>query len=104
MLALLIKGLLGNAYALILALKSTQIGIRLSAMGILAAAYISCVVGFSTFIQPLLSNLFSTQYGQVVGLAFPPVAGTVLGGFVTVWGCIVAKRYTRWVFMIGVGK
>ena len=61
LLSLLIKGLFGNVYALILALKSTETGIRFAAMGILAAAYVSCVAGFTTFIQPLIANLFNTQ-------------------------------------------
>lgn len=103
-LSLLIKALFMNAYSLVIALKSTETAIRFTAIAILAAAYISCVVGFTTFIQPLLSNLFNTQYGQVVGLAFPPISGTIITGIVTLWGCIVAKRYYRWVVTIGVGK
>lgn len=89
---------------LIIALQTAGIGIWLSvktsvyalrlAVGLsLAGAYALCVGGFSAFISPLLSLLFNTQFGQFIGLAFPPIAGTVLSGYVTLWGCIVLKRY-----------
>lgn len=100
-LALLLKVALGNMYALYLALTSQAIAVRLAAVGIMAAAYVACVVGFTVFIAPLIANLFSTSYGQVIGLAFPPVSGTVVGGIVTLWGCMVTKAYYYKVIKLG---
>lgn len=103
LLALLWKGLMGNAFALILALKSTERGIKITAALILAAAYIICVTLFTNYVSPLIGQLFNTTHGYVIGLAFPPIAGTVIAGFVGLWVSIVAQRYYRWVMKIGVG-
>lgn len=93
LLATLIKSLFGNMYAMMLLLQSTRDGIRLMAIGILAAAYIACASFFTLFIAPLLLKLFTSSYGQVLGLAFPPISGTVIAGIIGLWGCIVTKRY-----------
>lgn len=101
-LALLLKAALGNIYALALALKAQEIAIRLGAIAIMAAAYVACVVGFTVLIQPLLSTVFSTAYGQVLGLLFPSIAGTVLMGIVTLWGCLVVKAYYMRFIKLGI--
>lgn len=99
--ALLVKVALGNMYALYLALTSAKLSVRIAAAGIMAAAYVACVVGFTVFIAPLVASMFQTSYGQVIGLAFPPISGTVLGGIVTLWGCLVAKAYYFKVVKLG---
>lgn len=81
---------LGTSYLLVV---ENQLLIKIAAIGMLSTAYVACVLFFSTFITPLVSSLFSTSYGQVVGLAFPPIAGTVVAGIVGLWGCIVTKNY-----------
>ena len=92
-LALLLKVALGNMYALYLALTSSIMAVRIAAAVLMATAYVACVAGFTFFIAPLLGALFSTSYGQVMGLAFPPISGTVLAGLVSIWGCLVVKAY-----------
>lgn len=69
--------------------------IRLSAGAALAAGYVTCVVGFSALISPWFDAITQTTYGQVLGLAFPPVSGTVLAGLVTLWTCVFTLRYTK---------
>jgi len=101
-LAALLKVLLANVYVLVLALKTQGLMLRLAAIGVLAAAYVACLTGFALFIAPLLSALFNTAYGQVIGLAFPPIAGTILVGIVALWGCIVVKNYFKVMLKIGV--
>lgn len=92
-LGLLLQGLMGNMYALFLALSSAKQVVRVSAMLILAAAYVACAVAFTLFIDPLIGVLFSTAFGMLLGLAFPPVSGTVIAGIVGLWGCVIVKRY-----------
>lgn len=99
--ALLFKVAIGNMWALWLALTSLKASVRLAAVAIMAAAYVACVLGFSMFIAPLISSLFNTQYGQVVGLAFPPISGTVVAGIVSLWGCFVLKSYYMKVYKLG---
>jgi hypothetical protein len=43
---------------------------------------------FNAAVAPLVAQMFSTQYGQFLGLAFPPIAGTCLATIVGCWlGC-----------------
>ena len=93
--ATLVQGLLANAAALWLAVKSAQQAVRLTAIAVLAAAYVACAAFYTLFIDPLIGALFSTLWGQLLGLAFPPISGTVVAGLAGLWGCIVAKRYTE---------
>lgn len=95
LLATLLQALIGNATALWLAVRSAEQAVRLTAVGLLAAAYVACVAFWTTIVDPLIGALFSTVYGQLLGLAFPPLSGTVIAGLVGLWGCIVAKRYTE---------
>jgi len=93
LLATLLQGLIGNASALYFAIVSAQQAARLTAIGVLAAAYVACALAYTLFIDPLLGALFSTLYGQLLGLIFPPISGSILVGLAGLWGCIVAKRY-----------
>ena len=93
--ATLMQALMGNATALWLAIRSAEQAVRLTAVGILAAAYVLCVTAYTLFIDPLIGALFSTAWGQLLGLAFPPISGSTLAGLAALWGCIVAKRYTE---------
>lgn len=102
--SLLFQAVMGNAVALLVAIRSAENAVRLTAIAVLSAAYVACVVFYTTVIDPLIGLLFSTAYGQLLGLVFPPLAGSVLASFVALWGCIVAKRYTEKFVMMAVGK
>lgn len=93
LLAALLRSLLTYIGTVGLILTESKQALRIGfALG-MASAYVLCVVGFTTYIVPLIAALFSTSYGQVIGMAFPPIAGTVVAGLVSLWACIVAKRY-----------
>lgn len=94
LLAQLLQTLLGNAYRFEVLWRTKQVAYRIWLVGVIGAAYVACVVGWSTLIRPLLAQIFTTGYGMVLGLAFPPLAGTVVAAVAAVWGCIVAKKYT----------
>lgn len=102
LLAALLKTSLGYLYLIAIAFVRWWTGVRLALMLYLAAAYVACVTAFTTFISPHLATLFATSYGQVIGLAFPPIAGTVLVGVVGLWGCIVLKNYVMKIVKVGV--
>lgn len=47
---------------------------------------------FATVVSPLVGSLFSTAYGQFLGLAFPPMAGTCLAAISASWtACALYK-------------
>lgn len=94
LLSSLLKALFGNVTALIIGAVHGYIGFRLALVALIAAAYIGCVAVFTAVVAPFWSSITSTSYGAVLGLAFPPVAGTVLASLVGLWGCILAKRLT----------
>jgi len=56
------------------------------------AAYALTVAVFNSYLAPLASQAFNTQYGQFMGLAFPPVAGTCI---VTFSGALLASFLWR---------
>lgn len=61
-----------------------------------AAALFACAVvlmaAFNTLIAPMVQSMFQTQYGQFIGLAFPPIAGTCMAAISATWaGCALYK-------------
>jgi hypothetical protein len=63
-----------------------QVGFKLLALGAFAVLAASMVAFFNAAISPLAASVFNTQYGQLLGLAFPPVAGSCIA---TLLGAIV---------------
>lgn len=80
-----------------------KIATRILAAGTLATIYLSCVILFTTMIGPWFLALFSTAYGALLGLLFPPIAGTVLGTLMTYRTCVVGVRYTSKLLKMAVG-
>ena len=54
------------------------------------------MVLFNTTVAPLAASMFSTNFGQFLGLAFPPISGTCVAAFIAVWvGCNTYKLVQR---------
>lgn len=62
-----------------------RVALRIAAVAAIAAMGAILMATFNGIVSPMVSSMFNTQYGQLIGLAFPPVAGTVLAGIVTIW-------------------
>lgn len=91
--AALFKVIMGNLVAFVTMYLTSKYAMRIAAVLALAAIYISAVTLFSTTVSPLIGALFSTGYGQFIGLAFPPIAGTVVAGYVALWVALVGWSY-----------
>lgn len=78
-------------------------GVRIIAAVTLAGIYLSCVIFYTTKVSEWIGDLFITQYGQLLGLCFPPVSGSVLAGMAAYYTCIVGKRYITTLTKIAVG-
>lgn len=75
-----------NALALFLArLFAARIAIRVAAVTAIVGFGAVLMGTFNAVIAPFVAQVFSNPYGQLLGLAFPPVAGTVLAGVATLW-------------------
>lgn len=62
---------------------AVKLSIRVVAVASLVALSNGLVTLFNSLVSPLIAQAFSTQYGQFIGLAFPPVSGTILTGYMT---------------------
>ena len=94
----LFAGFLGawlvRLYDFMVLLTGEKWGLRLTAAITIAGLYVACAVTFTAMIGPWLVGLLSTAYGYVLGLLFPPVAGSVLASLGVWWACILAKAHT----------
>jgi len=70
---------------LLSAVFGAQIAIKLAAVASLLTFGGALLLVFNTTVAPLAASVFSTSYGQFIGLAFPPVAGTCLAAVASVW-------------------
>jgi uncharacterized membrane protein YqaE (UPF0057 family) len=77
--------------------------VRIVAATTLAGIYLACVVYYTNMISGWIGSVFSTAYGALLGLLFPPVAGTVVAGMAAYYTCIVGKRYISMLTKLAVG-
>lgn len=71
--------------------------VALAILGVAALVTIAGVL-YGTMrgvVIPLATQLFSTSYGSIIGLAFPPIAGTCILGITTVWTACGLYSYQR---------
>ncbi len=72
-------GSLFSALGIFLAkIFAAKLAIRIAAVAVLVTLASGLVTTFNGYISPLLSMLFNTSYGQFIGLAFPPISGTIM--------------------------
>lgn len=96
LLAALIEALFTALATFLLKLFAAKVAIRVAAVGAIAALGGVLMGTFNGLIAPLVQAAFDTQYGQVIGLAFPPVAGTCLAAYSTLWvACTTYKLQER---------
>lgn len=85
-LASLLASLVSGLGALLSVAFGAQVAVRLAAASALVTFGAALLVVFNTMVAPLVAVAFATSYGQLLGLAFPPVAGTCLAVVAAVWG------------------
>lgn len=103
LLATLLSSISTSIYGLIAAIVGAQYATRITAVLALAAIYISCVTLFTSIVFPWLANLFSTQYGQLLGLLFPPISGSVIASLASYWSCTIGVKYVSGLTKMAVG-
>lgn len=80
----------------LLKLFVARLVIRVAAVGAIIAAGSALMVTFNSQVAPLVSAMFNSQYGQFLGLAFPPISGTCIAAFTAVWlGCMTYRLQVR---------
>lgn len=92
LLAALMSSLFGSLTSFIALLWAKKLAVTAVAIVAFAAALTALMLVFNGLVSPLVQAMFSTQYGQFLGLVFPPIAGTCLSGLATCWGaCALYK-------------
>lgn len=88
----LLGSLFGALAGMLLHVFGLRVAVRVAAVAAVAAFGVILLALFNGIVAPMAAGLFSTAYGQLLGLAFPPIAGTVVTGLVALWaGCAVYK-------------
>lgn len=72
-----------------------KVAVAAASIAALAILYGALFVTFNAIVQPLVAQLFSTQYGQALGLAFPPAAGNCLAALGAAWAATTAFGWNR---------
>jgi len=67
------------------AIFGAQIAVKLAAVAAFVGFGVALLAVFNAFVAPIAAAVFSTNYGQVLGLAFPPIAGTCLAAIAALW-------------------
>jgi len=92
LLGALISSLFGGIASFFALLWAKKISVTVLAVAAFGLALVALMAVFNLLVTPLVAAMFSTQYGQFLGLAFPPMAGTCLASLGTCWGaCALYK-------------
>jgi hypothetical protein len=73
-------------------LFAAKIAIRVVAVTALTALAAAVVTAFNVAVTPFVGAMFSTSYGQFLGLLFPPISGTVIAALMTFWLLVMTYR------------
>lgn len=93
--AAFIGSLVSLIYRALVYMVGAKFAARVAVALAIAALYVGMVVLFNETISSWLQDVFSTEYGALLGLLFPPVAGTVLAALSVFWTAVVALHYVR---------
>jgi hypothetical protein len=91
----LLVTLFSNLGVFFAAYLAKKVAFGLSAAISLGVLYGGLILFMNTTINPLVWLLFSTSYGQFLGLAFPPIAGTCFGIVSTIWAACMLYTWQK---------
>jgi hypothetical protein len=91
-LAQLFVSLFGGLASSLVAMGTKKVATVAAAVVAFGLALAALMGVFNALVAPMVQAMFSTQYGQFLGLAFPPISGTCMAGIATCWGaCALYK-------------
>lgn len=84
--------LFGGIAAFFIEFVTKKIAVAGAAIAAFAVSLGVLMTLFNAAVAPLVQAMFSTSYGQFIGLAFPPMAGSCLAAISTMWmACALYK-------------
>lgn len=93
--AALFVSIFGSLAGFLAAIVGRKVAVAAASIACLAILYGALFVAFNTIVSPLVAGMFSTQYGQALGLAFPPCAGNCLAALGSAWAATTAFGWNR---------
>lgn len=103
-LALFLEGLANKLFMWLAVRFGMNVAIKMTVLIALATMYVGGLTTFNALVQPFLTALFATGFGMVIGLAFPPIAGTVMSGLIALWLGTLTYRYFHQFGMMLISK
>lgn len=92
LLATLLASLFGAAGGIFVGETAKKVATAAVAVVAFGLALGALMLMFNTLVAPLVQAMFQTSFGQFIGLAFPPIAGTCMASITTCWiGCALYK-------------
>lgn len=85
LLAGLIQSLLGSLAGYLAGVFVKKAAVATGAAVAIGVCMAVLVAAFNTLVTPFIAAMFTTTYGQFIGLAFPPIAGTCLAAIGGTW-------------------
>lgn len=74
------------------AMASKKITVLLLATSAITVCSVALMVAFNVAVSPLVAAMFSTQFGQFLGLAFPPISGTCMASIGLMWAACAGYK------------
>jgi hypothetical protein len=68
-----------------------RIAVRIAAVTLMTTLAAGLFATFNALISPWIAMVFNTQYGQFLGLLFPPISGTIITALMAFW--LAVKTY-----------
>jgi len=84
-LAGLLVSLFTGIGGLFTAMFGAQIAVRVAAVTAFLGFGVVLLALFNGLVAPIAAAVFATQYGQFIGLAMPPIAGTCMAAVSALW-------------------
>lgn len=92
LLGALLASLAGGIASFLTQIWAKKLVVAGLAVAAFAVALVALMAVFNALVAPLVQSMFSTQYGQFIGLAFPPISGTCMTSIASAWGaCALYK-------------
>lgn len=94
--AVLFSGVMGALATFLAKFVTRKLAVLGAALTALSVLYVGLLITMNAILTPMLDRLFVTSYGQALGLAFPPAAGTCMAILAGAWAaCALFKWQLR---------
>lgn len=92
LLGTLLASLAGSLASFLANIWAKKVGVAFLAASGITGLTIGLLILFNNLVAPLVQAMFTTTYGQFIGLAFPPVAGSCMATIGLTWTACAVYR------------